>query len=130
MGSKWGYSLLLAYNPIKRRNWATYVAYEEGKTVTLFAGQTHPAGTVHFSDIVGGIVTITITLSGDWEFADIEENVKIQDYAIPPFGNPKVGHFDYKDYATESPFSIGVPANNYYGVNVDVGYWLEIECPE
>ena len=123
------YPLELRYTP--RGNWATYVAYEgEAKTVTLFAGQTINVGTVEFSAPADDIVTITITLTGDWEFEDVAENVKIQDYEFAPSGNPAPGLFDHKDTATESPFSIDVPENNFYGVHVNVGYWVEISCED
>jgi hypothetical protein len=109
---------------VNRGNWATYTSYSgAAKTVTLFAGQTHNAGTVHFSAPVGGMVTITITLNNaaGWQFnLSDPENVKIQDYAMAPSGNPAPGLFAHKAYATGSPFSIQVPENNFYGVHVDV----------
>ena len=105
---------------VEQGNWATYTPYVADSTVTLYAGQDMEAGTVHFSAVDSGNVTITITLNESWRFNDIDENVKIQDYAVAPFGNPSPGLFDSKDYAFESPFSIDVPANNFYGVHVDV----------
>jgi hypothetical protein len=78
------------------------------------------AGTVYFAEAVDGWVTITITLNYGWRFADVAENVKIQDYVEAPAGNPSPGQFDHKEYATESPFEIVVPENNFYGVHVDV----------
>ncbi len=119
----------IRYTP--RGNWATYVEYDgEQKEVTLFAGQTINVGTVHFSDPVDETVTITITLTGDWEFDEVEENVKIQDYETAPSGNPSIGLFDHKGDATGSSFSIDVTENNYYGVHVDVGYWEEGDCED
>ncbi|UCD51109.1 MAG: hypothetical protein JSW27_00465 [Phycisphaerales bacterium] len=109
----------LEYRYIDRGNWATYVMYDDAaKTVTLFAGQTMPVGTVSFSAPVAGEVTITINLTGDWSFADDGENVKVQDYAVAPSGNPEPGLFDHK--ITAPPATITVPQNNYYGVHVDV----------
>jgi uncharacterized protein YaiE (UPF0345 family) len=106
---------------VKRGNWATYTPYVPDSTVTLYAGQTMEAGTVHFSAAVDGRVTITITLNEGWRFApDKPENVKVQDYATAPSGNPAPGLFAWKGYATGSPFSIPVPVNNFYGVHVDV----------
>ena len=123
------YPLELRYTP--RGNWATYVAYGgEAKTVTLFAGKTINVGTVEFSAPADGIVTITITLTGDWVFEDVSENVKIQDYAKKPSGNPAPGLFAHKATASDSPFSIDVPENNFYGVHVNVGYWVEISCED
>jgi hypothetical protein len=112
------------YNSEGQGNWATYTPYVADSTVTLYAGQTLPAGTVHFSAVDGnGKVTITITLNGGWRFRDplgTTENIKIQDYEFAPSGNPNPGLFDWKAHASASPFSIVVPANNFYGVHVDV----------
>jgi hypothetical protein len=102
-------------------NWATYTPYSgDALDVTLYAGQTMEAGTVHFSAPVDNVVTITITLNAGWRFADVPESVKIQDYAEAPSGNPNPGGFEWKGDATGSSFSIDVPENNYYGVHVDV----------
>jgi hypothetical protein len=113
---------------VTRGNWATYTPYVADSTVTLYAGQYYEAGTVHFSAVDGGKVTITINLTGDWEFAPEDENVKIQDYAYAPSGNPSPGGFDHKGTASGQSFSIEVPANSFYGVHVDVGYWVEVPC--
>lgn len=88
----------------------------------LASSQKIKAGTVHFSAAVDGKVTITITLDPGWRFGQVIENVKVQDYAeAPPYGtNPAPGTFAHKGTATDSPFSIVVPLNNYYGVHVDV----------
>ncbi|MHC4172074.1 MAG: hypothetical protein ACYST5_03915 [Planctomycetota bacterium] len=109
---------------VEQGNWATYTPYVADSTVILYAGQTMEAGTVDFSAPVAGVVTITITLNEGWRFYDDPENVKIQDYASAPSGNPSPGLFDWKDYATESSFSIDVPENNFYGVHVDVEWEL------
>lgn len=114
---------------VTRGNWATYAPYVSDSTVTLYAGQTMAAGTVHFSAPDDGDVTITINLSGDWEFAPVSENVKIQDYASAPSGNPSPGLFEHKGTASGTYFSIVVPENNFYGVHADVGYWIETVCP-
>jgi len=111
-------------------NWATFTSYTGvAKTVTLFAGQTLDAGTVAFSAPVGGVVTITITLNPGWRFADVAENVKIQDYAAAPSGNPAIGLFAHKGDATSSPFSIEVPENGFYGVHADVEWADGTICP-
>lgn len=109
---------------VKKGNWATYTPYDGSeKIVTLYAGQTMEAGTVTFSAPAEGKVTITITLNDGWRFADVDENVKVQDYAAaPPSGNPSPGLFAWKatfDVGATSD-SIDVPLNNYYGVHVDV----------
>jgi len=108
-----------------RGNWATYVEYAE-KTTTLFAGQTIVVGTVSFSAVDDGQVTIGVTLTGDWEFEDVAENLKVQDYASAPSGNPEPGLFAHKKTCEPdlSTCSIVVPANNFYGVHVNVGQWI------
>jgi hypothetical protein len=114
---------------VQRGNWATYTKYEYGtKTVTLFAGRTIPVGTVTFSPVVDGFVTITINLTGDWEFDPVEENVKIQNYASAPSGNPSPGLFAYKGTGEGQSFNIDVVPDAFYGVHVDVGYWVEVPC--
>jgi len=106
---------------VEQGNWATYTPYDADSTVILYAGQTMEAGTVHFSEPDGdGVVTITVTLNSGWRFEDVAENVKIQDYADAPSGNPSPGQFDHKGDATGSSFSIVVPGNDFYGVHVDV----------
>jgi hypothetical protein len=112
----------LPYNIDGKGNWATYTFYDNdsGFGVPLIAGQTMEAGTVQFSEPEGGYVTITIELNQGWRFKDTAENVKIQDYDSPPSGNPSIGLFDWKGYATGSSYTVLVPENFYYGVHVDV----------
>lgn len=108
-------------------NWATYVKYENvAKCTTLFAGQTLNAGTVCFSAPASGQVTITVTLSGPWEFEDVAENLKVQGYSSAPKGNPEPGLFANKKTcdAALSTCSITVPVNKFYGVHVNVGQWV------
>ncbi|SIS60688.1 immunoglobulin domain-containing protein [Belliella pelovolcani] len=110
-----------------RGNWATWVYFNGNKTVDLFAGQTHLIGTVSFADNGNNTVTITIELNSDGAFQDVGDNVKIQDYASKPSGNPAPGGFAHKGTAEGSSFEITVPKNNYYGVHVDAARL--IECP-
>jgi hypothetical protein len=111
-----------------RGNWATYTPYVAGSSVTLYAGQTMEAGTVAFGPVVDGMVEITITLNEGWRFnPEEDENVKIQDYAFAPSGNPNPGGFAHKAFADASPFTISVPANSFYGVHVDVEF--RVACP-
>lgn len=114
----------------QRGNWATYSPYVAGSTVKLFAGQTIEAGTVAFSAVSNGMVTITITLKPGFKFDDQNPetaNVHIQGYAVAPSGNPAPGQFATKDTATNSPFEVTVPAANFYGVHVVVG--VPVDCP-
>lgn len=126
------------YTP--RGNWATYTSYSgEPKCVLLYAGQTMDAGDVCFSAPVNGEVTISIQLNEGWRFAmypvDDEDgepvwdnNVKVQDYASAPSGNPEPGLFMWKQVAEGASTSIDAPRNYFYGVHVDVEHL--VECPE
>jgi hypothetical protein len=115
-----------------RGNWATYSEYVEDGDTILYAGRDIAVGLVSFGVATEEGVEITIELLSGWEFAPVEENVKIQDYEIAPSGNPRPGEFAYKATATETDpalTSIIVPANNFYGVHVNVGQLVEVECP-
>ena len=112
-----GWAAGTRYTP--KGNWATYAPYVAGSVVKLYAGQTMEAGSVAFSPAAGG-VTITITLNPGWYFDKVSDNVKIQNYTTAPSGNPSPGRFASKGSATNAPFSMTVPANNFYGVHVDL----------
>ena len=115
------------YNENGRGNWAMFTClWETPRTIDLIAGQHFVAGTVTLdpssSECEEGEVEITITLNPGWRFADVPENVKIQDYSYEdrPSGNPAPGQFDHKFDAETSPFSVCVPTNCYYGIHVNV----------
>ena len=118
---------------VSKGNWAMYVPYDGAEeTVDILAGQTLPAGTATFSaPDADGKVTITINLYDGFRFADVSENIKIQDYeATPPAVNPNPGGFTYKytvDPGSTSYNDITVPANSYYGVHLDVQH--RVSCP-
>ena len=111
-------------------NWATYVSYAGvEKTVDVFAGQTMLAGTATFSAPVAGQVTITINLANGFIFYQSDplnptENLKVQDYAVAPSGNPSPGLFDWKKVIDmgETSTTTTVPSNNFYDVHLDVAY--------
>ena len=109
----------------RRGNWATYVEYSE-KTTILFAGQTKQVGTVSFSAVDDGKITITVKLDAGWSFRDVKENLKVQDYTRAPSGNPAPGRFKWKENVDKDARSgtIVVPANKFYGVHVEVGRWV------
>jgi hypothetical protein len=101
---------------VAQGNWATYTPYDgSANTVTLFAGQTINIGTVSFSAVSGGMVTISIEFAGSWTTQDVAEAVKIQGYDEAPSGNPAIGNFEHKGNA----LSVTVPTANYFGVHVD-----------
>lgn len=117
---------------VKKGNWATYTPYQYPTTtaIKLYAGQTYEAGSVTFSDVVNGNITITITLGSDWslqvdEYGNIlPEAVKIQGYeTTPPASNPSPGQFAYKG----NSLTVTVPAFNFYGIHLDVR--KQVVCP-
>lgn len=122
---------------LTRGNWGTYTAYEPNKTVNFYAGQTKLAGTVNFSAIVDGKVTMTITLNEGWRFRmkpvnDAEgqyaNNVHVNGYDLEPKGiTPIPGSFPWVKVAEGSSTTIEVPAYNFYGVYADVE--SVVACP-
>jgi hypothetical protein len=113
---------------VSKGNWATFTPYSAG-TVKLFAGQIMEAGTVTFSAVEAGKVTITIQLNEGWSFnSEKEENVKIQGYNAAPLGNPSPGQFANKFTEAGTFFSAVVDVASYYGVHVDVR--KQVECVE
>lgn len=111
---------------VKKGNWATYTEFEAHKEVDLYAGRALKAGQVFFEE-VDDHMKITIALADGWFFEEGEENVKIQDYATAPEEKPSPGRFVHKFEAKESPFSIDVPKNSFYGVHVNVE---EMRCQD
>jgi hypothetical protein len=107
---------------VTRGNWATYTRFT-GETigVTLFAGQTMPAGTVTFDPVQDTMVEICVTLDPGFRFdPDTDESLKIQGYATAPSGNPSPGLFAHKFDAESSPYCVVVPRSAFFGVHVDV----------
>jgi hypothetical protein len=116
-------------------NWATYTPYAAESCVKLYAGQTMDAGTACFENQVNGNVDITIELANGFIFYydvldDEDDNIKVQDYATPPDGNPPPGLFDWKVMAPvgSTVHTLTVPLNAYYGIHLDVAY--PVECPD
>lgn len=106
-------------------NWATYTTYAPNLTVNVFAGQTYLVGTAHFSPVVNGKVTITLTSLNGAILQEGNETVKIQGYDSAPSGNPAPGQFTtYKGTETV----IEVDAFAYYGIHLDVK--RVVDCPE
>ena len=117
----------LVFRYTKQGNWATYVEYKNvAKTTTLFAGKTIPVGYVDFSAPVDGKINIKVTMNPGWEFEDVAENLKVQDYAKAPSGNPSPGLFAHKKTCDPelNECTITVPQNKFYGVHVNVGQWI------
>jgi hypothetical protein len=125
-----------AYGPryVTRGSWATYTPYISGGTVNIYAGRTMLAGTAAFSAPVEGYVTISINLINGFVFYyDLnnpveDDNLKAQDYASGPSGNPAPGTFAWKATIPvgSTTGSIVVPLNNFYGIHLDVA--SPVEC--
>lgn len=110
---------------VEQGNWATYTPYVADTPINIYAGQHYLVGTVTFSEVVDGKVTITITLTDGAVLQEGGETVKIQGYDEAPSGNPAPGLFTtYKGTET----TITVDAFNFYGIHLDVK--RVVECPE
>jgi len=119
----------------RKRNWAMYSAIGDLEAgVTLYAGQHMDAGTVWYI-----APYLVIQLNEGWRFGlypvDDDEgepifdnNIKVQDYASAPSGNPRPGLFEWKMFAEGDYAEIMVPQNNYYGIHLDVEHL--VECPD
>jgi hypothetical protein len=109
-------------------NWFMYTAYEAGKTVDLIAGQHYAIGTVNFSAVVNGKVTITITMNETGYFQEVKDNIKIHGHAgVPTWGSPALGQYQYKSTvsAGATTATMVVDAANNYTVHVDGGRYYE-----
>lgn len=123
---------------VQQGNWAMYTRYA-GYPITkpIIGGKTMVAGSAYLApSATPGMVDITLTLAPGWIFyydgndPMEDENVKVQDYATPPSGNPAPGQFDYKESAPVGGtyYVITVPLNNFYGIHLDLA--REVPCEE
>ena len=102
---------------VTQGNWATYTPYVANTPVNVFAGQNYLVGTVTFSEVVDGKVTITLAALNGARLQSVAESVKIQGYETAPSGNPAPGLFTtYKGNET----TVIVDAYAYYGIHLDV----------
>lgn len=102
---------------VAQGNWATYTPYVANTPVNVFAGQNYLVGTVTFSEVVDGKVTITLAALNGARLQSVAESVKIQGYETAPSGNPAPGLFTtYKGNET----TVIVDAFAYYGIHLDV----------
>ncbi len=139
------------YNTNGKGSWAMYVDYAacdardgvvDGTCTTdIRAGGGDGVGTnvgvavISPSATMAGYVEISITLEdGAIFYYDLgddvnDENLKVQDYANPPKGNPKIGRFKYKDSLPvgSTDATILAPVNNYYGIHLDVAVLTDCE---
>jgi uncharacterized cupin superfamily protein len=103
-------------------NWFMYTPYQTTK-VDLIAGQNYDAGDIYMTRS-GGNTYIKVTLASGFRFANVTQNLKIQDFAKAPTKYVQPGNFKYK-------FSVAQGANTYtakipgetakfYGIHADV----------
>lgn len=119
-------------NYVNRGNWAMYSTYDElvaGVEIIADGGSCPTViGTATLTDLDNGLVSIDIVLEGAIFYYDVgdpllDNNLKVQDYSdVPPRRNPAPGRFDWKVRVEpgSSTGSIVVPANNFYGIHLDV----------
>ena len=135
-----GETAMAAGNRFPNHAWFMYTPYENAPfTVDLIAGQHYTVGTVHFSAIAAGKVTITITLDDDVRFDSNEVKVSVKGYTDEadalaqsnfPFCTwPYKGDVD----PGESSFGMDVPSHSpegepylFYAVHVNVQHLV---CP-
>jgi hypothetical protein len=102
-------------------NWFMVTKFTTTAPVNLIAGQHYDAGDITFTR--NGTTTIKITLHDGFRFANVANNLKIQNFttAQPPYMSP--GSFKYKfncSQASNTCTATGLPNANYYGIHVDV----------
>jgi hypothetical protein len=102
-------------------NWFMVTKFTTTAPVTLIAGQHYDAGDITFTR--NGTTTIKITLHDGFRFANVANNLKIQNFttAQPPYKAP--GQFPYKftcSQASNTCTATGLTNANYYGIHVDV----------
>lgn len=97
--------------------WGTYVTYSAGLTADLIADDTEVAGTVHFSAITNGEVTITISLNEGYIQNSDVKFTKIQGYDAAPTTKPHP--LNFTTYQGKS-LIVTVPAYNFYGVHLNL----------
>lgn len=110
---------------VDKGNWATYTPYVANTPINVYAGQHYLVGTVTFSEVTDGKVTITLAPLNGGRLQDVAESVKIQGYNEPPSGNPAPGQFTtYKGTET----TVTVDAYAYYGIHLDAQ--RVVDCSE
>lgn len=97
--------------------WGTYVTYSPGLTDDLIADDTEVAGTVHFSAINDGEVTITININEGYIANSDVKFTKIQGYDVAPTTKPHPPNFT--TFQGKS-LVVTVPAYNFYGVHLNL----------
>jgi len=103
-------------------NWFMYTAYTTNK-VDLIAGQQYDAGDIYMTRDATKTY-IKITLASGFRFANVKENLKIQDFANAPTKYVEPGTFKYKFTLPQSTvtYTATIPGTTakFYGIHANV----------
>ena len=103
-------------------NWFMYTPYQTTK-VDLIAGQNYDAGDINMTRDATKTY-ITITLHNGFRFANVKENLKIQDFANAPTKYLEPGQFKYKFTLPQSTvtYTATIPGTTakFYGIHASV----------
>ena len=103
-------------------NWFMYTPYQTTK-VDLIAGQNYDAGDILMTRDATKTY-IQVTLASGFRFANVKENLKIQDFAKAPTKYLEPGSFKYKYTLPQSTttYTATIPGNTapYYGIHASV----------
>jgi hypothetical protein len=103
-------------------NWFMYTAYNTSK-VDLIAGQNYDSGDIYMTRS-GGNTYIKVTLASGFRFANVTQNLKIQNFASAPKSYLQPGAFKYKFSVPQgtSTYTAKIPGETakFYGIHADV----------
>jgi hypothetical protein len=104
-------------------NWFMYTAFTTNK-VDLIAGQHYDAGDIYMTRN-GTSTYIKITLHNGFRWANVSQNLKIQDFANAPTKYVQPGNFKYKFTVTPQStvtYTAKIPGTTakFYGIHADV----------
>jgi hypothetical protein len=103
-------------------NWFMYTPYQTTK-VDLIAGQHYDAGDIYMTRS-GGNTYIKVTLASGFRFANVTQNLKVQDFAKAPTKYVQPGNFKYKFSVAQgtNTYTAKIPGDTakFYGIHGDV----------
>ncbi len=101
-------------------NWFMYTGYTTSK-VDLIAGQHHDAGDITMTRTSTHTV-ITIVTQNGFSWADVEGNLKIQDFDSEPKAYVAPGSFKHKFEVSGNTVKVSIPGTKakFYGIHGDM----------